>query len=294
MFFAALTSRSCWEKQLLQIHSLSLRDKSLLISKQSEHSLEEGSKLPFLEHGYKKASDSHVNEGFLSHYLNAKTKIIPGIPSIEILPETIENKDSFFYSGPLLLNDNLSNKNLMDGINAFLELNKSRKKVFITTGLISQANISNYINILLTLGYAVFSTTKLDVEKKFERHLFSNSFFPLNFICSHVDLVIHQCGSGMYHYPILNKKPTITIGTRRYDREDVALRLEELNISKHVPDSIDNDNYIAIFKSYLTDFENNQLCDFDALNRIHNEVIDCMKKFNPIEVLEHSFNTIHI
>jgi hypothetical protein len=95
----------------------------------------------------------------------------------------------------------------------------------------------------------------------------------------------------MYHYPLLNEKPTITLGTRSYDREDIALRLEELGVSKHVPSSFDNSDYLSIFKSYLEDFENSTLCDFKMLKEIKQQIENTMKNFNPKEVIEYTLNT---
>lgn len=261
-----------------------------------KHSLENENNVDvfFISEGHKEYDKTNLsNQNLLVNYLNAHTKIIPGIPSIEKLPNDIIDKNSFFYSGPLLVQDNLSDKILLDNIQQFLIKNKNRKKVFITLGLVSKENISEFIQILLDRDYAVFTTISKDIIKtKFEEQLFTHKFYPLNYICSIVDLVIHQCGSGIYHYPLINKKPAITFGTRCYDREDIALRLEELKLSKHVPSALDNDNHLKIFKSHLIDFEKGYLSDPNQLNSISKEILDTIQNFNPIEVLEHSLNQI--
>ncbi len=93
--------------------------------------------------------------------------------------------------------------------------------------------------------------------------------------------------------PTFKQKPVITFGTQCYDREDVALRLEELRLSKHVPSPRDNPNYLDLFKSHLNDFENNTLSDPKQLEFVYNEIIKTLRNFNPIEVLEYSFNLVN-
>lgn len=220
---------------------------------------------------------------FLQNYLHAKSKVIPGIPSIEVLPHNIANPKSYFYSGPLIVEDNPS-PILLEEIQEFLISNKNRKKVFITTGLIDNTSISKYINYLIENDYSVISTNHYELKEKYHSQFFFNKILPLNFISSCVDLLIHQCGSGMYHYPILNNKPSITLGTQCYDREDVAMRLEQLNISKHVPHPKDDPNYFNIFLSHIKDFENNTICNFDTLKMLKEEIYDTMLNFD-IEAL---------
>ncbi len=151
----------------------------------------------------------------LDYLSTAKTKLIPGIPSIELLSDNIDNKNSYFYTGPLLTEDNPSEL-LLKELNCFFDHHRNRKKVFITTGLIDRDDIDEMTDYLMEKGYAVISTRKQERIIDKER-FFYNPFLPLNYICSSVDLVIHQCGSGIYHYPILHQKPAITIGTQCYD-----------------------------------------------------------------------------
>jgi hypothetical protein len=62
---------------------------------------------------------------FFQQYLKPKVKIIPGIPTIERLPEDIENRESYFYSGPLIIMDKPSN-NLSERLDEFLNNNKTK------------------------------------------------------------------------------------------------------------------------------------------------------------------------
>jgi hypothetical protein len=105
-------------------------------------------------------------------------------------------------------------------------------------------------------------------------------------------LIIHQCGSGIYHYPILHQKPTITIGTQCYDREAVALRLQQLQLSAHVPSSRDNIAYMDIFKSHIEAFEKNILCDNSKLSEIQGEIYNTMLDFDMENVIEFTLSAI--
>lgn len=225
------------------------------------------------------------------NYLNPKAKIIPGIPSIEVLPDDIKNRDSYFYCGPLTVEDNPT-EGLIKEMEAYFALHKEKKKIFITMGLVDQSELEAYISLLLRKGYAVISSKP--VTNIQSSALYTNKFLPLNYICSHVDLVVHHCGSGMYHYPIFNEKPTITLGTQCFDREDVAVRLELLGVSKHTPHPNDDPNHLSIFESNLECFENQSLCDFEQLKALKQEVYDTMLSFDFNKVIEYTLSEVPV
>jgi UDP:flavonoid glycosyltransferase YjiC (YdhE family) len=226
-------------------------------------------------------------------YLNARTKLIPGIPSIEVLPGDIPDRESYFYTGPLLVEDNPSDK-LTAELDAFFYRNRSRKTVFITTGMVDQDNIQDILQCLLSKGYAIVSTRNLADPGKAGEQFFHNGFVSLNYICDKVDLVIHQCGSGMYHYPLLHRKPAITLGTQCYDREDVALRLQERELSRHVPSANDDRNFIRIFEDALLAFEKDQLASSAELGKVRDEIHRTMLDFDMEEVILHTINKLSV
>lgn len=221
-------------------------------------------------------------------FVKAKTKLIPAISRIEKLPP-IKNVESYFYCGPLNAKDNPT-KLLKERLIEFFELNTKREKVFVTTGLVEKQDISEIISFLLQKGYAVVSTVPYQNPNVKHSRLFFNSTLPLNLVCSAVDLVVHHCGSGMYHYPLLNMKPTITIGTQCYDREEVALQLEALGISAHTPSPQDDPQYLEVFKAHVERFEKGSLCDFDKLEKIREEIIDTMLSFDVEKVINYTLD----
>jgi len=222
--------------------------------------------------------------------LNSKSKLVPGVLSIEVLPATIVNRESYFYTGPLNLQDN-SSKALLAELDSFFSTNSNNKKVFISMGLIEQQPIAPVIRLLLRKGYCVISTIQLGDVQDDKSRFFYNPFLPLDYVCSKVDLVIHHCGSGIYHYPIMHLKPTITIGTQCYDREDVALRLEQLEVSRHTPSPGDDARYLEIFEMCLDEFERGQLSNIDVLGNLRDEILDTMSTFNAESAINFALNS---
>jgi hypothetical protein len=218
----------------------------------------------------------------LDNALNPPVKIIPGITSIEKLPSFVDKK-SYYFSGPLIPNDQ-DDTSLLSILKHFFDKHKDKKKVFLTTGLIEQQNISEIFKHLVKKGYVIITTIfpPYDVDK---RNIFFNSFFPLHYVSENVDLIIHHCGSGMYHFPLLHIKPSITIGTQCYDREDVAIQLQDMKLSVHVPSPFDDVNYIEKFMEAIEKFEGGGLCDFQRLEKIKLEITNTMNKFDIEDII---------
>ena len=220
----------------------------------------------------------------LKNYVKPKVKVIPGIPSIECLPLNID-KESYFYSGPLIIMDKPS-ANLLERISDFLYINKGKPIIFITTGTIDKTPIENYIEYFVKRNYAVITTCKCEINEVYKKEIFYNKLLPLHYICGISNLVIHQCGSGMYHYPIINRVPSLTLGTLCYDREDIAQRLQQLGVSGHIPHPDDNENYWNIFVELINRFENNELVNFEMLDLLREEIEKTTSNFSMQDVIE--------
>lgn len=198
-------------------------------------------------------------------FFRANIHIIPGIKSIEVLPPRLREDESFVYSGPLIMNDymvsqlgvdgltglNLSGLRNFDSLKKFFAANRDRRIIYVTFGTEAapRPQLLDSISHLLKSDMAVITNIKLDGLGPAEQALYYYaSYLPMHFVCSNVDLVIHHCGSGTYHYPILHNVPSITIGTQCYDREDVALRLEELGVSIHIPSPDECDHSVEAIR----------------------------------------------
>lgn len=258
------------------------------------HSIQKGSgneKSAFIQNlsdtGLTTFNDNNPDFYFLQKYIKPKAKIIPGIPTIEGLPENIEDRESYFYSGPLVILDKPS-KELSNRLDEFLSNNKQKPIVFITTGTIDRTPIENFIKFFVNRNYAVITTSDCEVSEAYKQEIFYNKLLPLNYICGISNLVIHQCGSGMYHYPIMNRVPSLTIGTLCYDREDIAQRLQELGVSGHIPHPDDNPNYWNIFLELVNKFEKNTLIDFDMMDRLRLEINETASNFQMEKVIQYA------
>ncbi|WP_281310183.1 hypothetical protein [Flavobacterium flavigenum] len=226
---------------------------------------------------------------FFQQYLKPKVKIIPGIPTIECLPENIEKKESYFYCGPLIIMDRPS-KNLSERLSVFLQSNKEKPIVFITTGTVDMTPVEKFIEYFVKRNYAVITTCNYEINNTYKQQVFYNKLLPLNYICGISNLVIHQCGSGMYHYPIINKVPSLTLGTQCYDREDIAIRLQELGVSGHIPHPADNADYWSVFVNMVHKFETKTLTNRDMIDKLHAEINTTMSNFEMNEVIEYALS----
>ncbi|AEE48583.1 hypothetical protein [Haliscomenobacter hydrossis] len=226
---------------------------------------------------------------YLEKYTEPKAKIIPGIPTIERLPEDIANRDSYFYAGPLIVKDKPS-KNLTDRLDEFLMINKQKQIVFITTGTVDKTPIEKYIEFFVSRNYAVITTCDCEINNVYPKSIFYNKLLPLHHICKISNLVVHQCGSGMYHYPIMNRAPFLTLGTQCFDREDIAQRLQELGVSGHIPHPDDDPDHWQIFVDLVARFENNTLTDYDMMDKLRKEINETMANFNMEEVIRYALS----
>lgn len=256
------------------------------------HSFQKGSNVDKSEsfsNSYK-AETSFFNKtdlNFLEQYIKPKVKIIPGISTIERLPENIEDRESYFYSGPLIVMDKPS-ENLSNRLDEFLNNNKQKNIVFITTGTIDRTPIENFIEFFVKRNYAVITTCNCEINDKYKQEVFYNKLLPLHYICGISNLMIHQCSASIYHYPIMNRIPSLTIGTQCYDREDIALRLQELGVSGHIPHPDDNSDYWNVFLEMVDRFEKNTLSDFNMIHKLRDEINETMSNFKMEKVIEYA------
>ncbi|RDD80213.1 hypothetical protein DVJ77_18920 [Dyella tabacisoli] len=174
----------------------------------------------------------------------ADISIVPGIRSIEALPASVGDDPNYAFAGALTVSDSAiptpvaRSTDTTDAILAFLERNQQRKIVYLTLGSVLKAGeaIREAIKYMLDTGVAIISTVDLpDVKTSRKELFFYAPFVPMHAVCSKVHLMIHHCGSGTYQYAITHQVPSICIGSRSYDRDDVAYRLEQLGVAKYIP-----------------------------------------------------------
>lgn len=201
-------------------------------------------------------------------FFDADLKIVPGIRSIELLPPNLQGDPTYSFSGPLLIDDYMVGQTLPGGpditqmqnfadLLKFFEMHRNRKIVYLTFGTQALPTRMVFTCIRFLLDNDIAVVTSIDVkeltEEQRKRYYFAH-YLPMHLVSAHADLVVHQCGSGTYHYPILHNVPTITLGTKCFDREDVALRLEELNVSTHIPAPDECEDFVGIFKRAVAEY----------------------------------------
>lgn len=186
----------------------------------------------------------------LSDLFAATIHIVPGAPSVEVLPPGLREDDSYRFSGPLHFDDvyiesradfaspwERREPGAYGALARFFEVNRGRRTAFVTLGTVEQPGAPIYEGIrrLLDRGLAVVASFAVPELAEGQREAFFHAFYlPMGYVCSRCDLMIHHCGSGTYHYPILHGLPAVTVGTECHDRDDIAVRLQELGVSLHI------------------------------------------------------------
>jgi UDP:flavonoid glycosyltransferase YjiC (YdhE family) len=195
--------------------------------------------------------------GTISDLFTGDINVIPSVPELEVLPADLKNRETYIYSGPLLLTDqqmagSLSfSSDVITALDTFIMNNKGRRLVYFTKGIADPAEILNRASacvhaLLSNENTAVI--TNIRIEGAYDKsRCFSNNFLPMNTICARADLMIHQCGSGACNYQLINEIPAIVLGSKCYDRDDVAIRLQELGAALYIPADLPNDAYYARF-----------------------------------------------
>ncbi|HZI20617.1 MAG TPA: nucleotide disphospho-sugar-binding domain-containing protein [Pyrinomonadaceae bacterium] len=201
-----------------------------------------------------------------SDLFRAECKIVPGLPSIEVLPPPLQDDPTYCFSGPLLMDDFLIDRlgggGRWAGVNPgdsknfaplqkFFDRNRRRRRLYVTFGTVAQPTREMYdcLKFLLGNDAAVVSSIRLDDLTTVQRELFFYApYLPMHFVCSNIDLMVHHCGSGTYQYPLIHEVPSIIVGTQCHDRDDVGMRLAELGAAVYLPGPGENETFVGDFK----------------------------------------------
>lgn len=242
-----------------------------------------------------------------------RIKIVPGISTIEVLPESLGDDPTYFFAGPLVIDDDLLEKVNMYNIEmlgrkglfdrhrmeTFFNDNKKRYIVYFTFGNVAEPTkpIVDSIRYLLDNDVAVITSIDIgEVKKELRELYYFAGFLPMHYVCQRVDLMCHHCGSGTYQYPIIYELPTITIGTRCYDRDDVCLRLEELEVNKHIPAPDECEDFVSLFKKTFRLFADpagpTYLNAKQKLKVLNGEVKRTMREFNFDTVMDQAMEEV--
>lgn len=201
---------------------------------------------------------NHINEIFAaSHY------IIPGIPSIEELPDALAEQKKYFFSGPLLVPDATATRLTLDPsellvtqekLESFFQRHDGERIVFCTMGTVAEAEPELRLAIKWMCEHNIPVVSTINGDELTSSRLFCHcNLVPINFVCSKCFLMIHQCGSGTYHYPLLHSIRAITIGSQSIERDDIALRLQDVGLTDHLFHPADEPQFTEKLLNLVTD-----------------------------------------
>jgi hypothetical protein len=200
----------------------------------------------------------------LEEYFNADAFVVPGIEMLEHNHRTANGRARAFFSGPLILDEREEAIFQSDALIRFFEINRGRKVAYVTFGAApgkgSNAKLIDCFCTLIEREFAVL--TNIQIAKlggdsllgTYRDRFMLASAFPMHYVTSKADIVIHVAGSGMYHYPILHLKPAITVGTQMYDREIVASAMASQGLSYHLPAAAESMQFARHFREAMERF----------------------------------------
>lgn len=242
-----------------------------------------------LEHGVWKPE--HYSELFIGD-----VNIIPSIPSVETLPDQIENKHQYIYSGPLTLPDAdifgsmqhlpVSMNDNRKEVESFLNRHRDKTIVYLTMGLTFAEGLEHRlpacIQFLLNRGVAVITnTTDFKPANEAQRSLlYAAHLLPMEAVCSKATIMIHHCGSGTYNYQLSYQLPALILGTKRYDRDEVALRLQQLGAACYIPADIDDESFFTQFTQAITCLLTSTATQATSLRQLQLELAATRQHFN--------------
>jgi len=172
--------------------------------------------------------------------------VVPSLPEFDPPPPDAERNypnSMFVYTGPLLLD-------CFDPAPAALqswviqERQRGKRIVLVTTGTAWGREFC--VNLAKSMDRARFSCIMTISDKK-TLQVLKECAHPnlivvgpsrLQDLISQADAVIHHCGHGTFQSVLLAGKPSITVPSFEFDREDNALRLEDLGCSIHLNDGV--------------------------------------------------------
>lgn len=220
---------------------------------------------------------------YLGDLFESEIKIIPGIASLEVLPDYLKTDPSYFYSGPLINEDFY----IPDGLEGFFQYNFECKKIYLTYGA-SQTppvEIQECMDYILEMGHALITNVESEkLSNMYPDTFYFSGFLPMNYVCSKSDLVIHHCGTGAYYYPIINMVPALIIGTYCYDRDEIIEVFENMSVSEFVRAPEESVDFFQEFKrkfeKMINEDEASKCVRMDKTAILKQEVLDAASGFD--------------
>jgi UDP:flavonoid glycosyltransferase YjiC (YdhE family) len=222
----------------------------------------------------------------------AEIIVVPSIPEIDPLPDGVRDRypeSTFVYTGPLLLQvGSPTPEPLREWIAS--SQRKGAPVILVTLGTVWETKM--YAALADCLQQSEFAVVMV-VPDDHERHRLEQRNSPrfqavsltdLRDLAERVDLVVHHCGHGTLHTVLLAGKPSLTLPSGQYDREDNALRLEDLGCGRHLGhdffrNGLDAKSFSAAANDVLTDYAIKQ-----GVSSMSKTVSEYVEKRGPAEL----------
>lgn len=172
----------------------------------------------------------------------AEIIVVPSIPELDPLPVGVREhypESTFVYTGPLTLQvGSPTSESLRDWIASCQR--EGAPVILVTLGTTWGARI--YTILADCLARTEFSVIMVIPEDDVRQNLEQRNgprfqavgLTDLRDLAERVDLVVHHGGHGTLHTVLLAGKPSLMLPSGQYDREDNALRLEDLGCGRHL------------------------------------------------------------
>ena len=173
--------------------------------------------------------------------------LVPSLPELDVIPNTgaIYSNSRIEYTGPLLRDDA---PNLSPGQGRWIEEQSKRGKmiVVVTLGTTAEAReVALYEYVARAIGFlgacAVYVIPHNEVRREVSRNIRGQTDIQivgdsdLRFLMGKADAAIHHGGHATALICLLSGTPAVTLPSIEVDREDCALRLERLLVSRRLP-----------------------------------------------------------
>lgn len=220
--------------------------------------------LTWINDAFKTSGLPVVND--LRDLCSSEIVVVPSVPQIDPLPDGVHESypnTSFVYTGPLLIPLGLP---LSDPIKEWLLLRRQEGMpiLLITLGTVWGASLYQTLaDCLERIGIAVVMIIPQEKERRLLEVRNGPRFQAIG-ICNllelagYADIVLHHCGHATMHAILLAGKPSIILSSGEQDREDNAVRLEDLSCARYLGQNyfrrgLDGDAFLRLIMAVLRD-----------------------------------------
>jgi UDP:flavonoid glycosyltransferase YjiC (YdhE family) len=179
----------------------------------------------------------------LRELFTADVIVLDGLPEIDPLPDAVAERypdTTFVHTGPLFLPIAGA---VDDELGEWVDRRREEgvPMVLLTLGTVGWGRklYSALADGFEAADFAVvmivpFAEERAALQQRSGARLRVTAGTDLDWLARRADVAVHHCGHGTLHSMLLAATPSVTLPSGEYDREDDALRLEQLGCSRHL------------------------------------------------------------